>query len=124
MDTRHRVSFLLPVTLLLAFCLLLTACGGSDASSSGSNKTLEAVSIGLGYQPNIQFAPFYVAKSKGYYSSVGLDVSFDHNTITNLFESMTAGKNTFVFGSGDEMLVAHDKNKDLHLVDLATIFQK
>jgi NitT/TauT family transport system substrate-binding protein len=119
MNMRHRVSFMLPVLLLLA--ALLVSCGGGEATN---NPSLKAVSIGLGYQPSIQFAPFYVAKSKGYYQNVGLDVSFDHNTITNLFGSMTAGKNAFVFGSGDELLVARDKNKDLKLVDVSTIFQK
>ncbi len=126
MPRRHRssmlLSFLSPLVLLT---LLLTACGSTNASSTGSassTPTLKSLTIGLGYIPDVQFAPFYVAKSKGYYSAAGLNVIFNHGIVPDLFGSMVAGRNTFVFAGGDELLAARDKN--IPAVDVATIFQQ
>ncbi|MBE3561960.1 MAG: ABC transporter substrate-binding protein [Ktedonobacteraceae bacterium] len=127
MSTRHRLSLILPVvSLLTLLSLLLAACGGttagSGATTAGTAGTLKKVSIGLGYLPDIQFSPFYVAKSKGYYKDAGLDVTFNHGIVPDLVGSMAAGQNTFVFVSGDELLVARSKN--VKAIDVATIFQK
>jgi len=101
MSIRHHPSIMLylcsPLVLLV---LLLTACGGSTASSGSSSQSataLKNVSIGLGYIPDIQFAPFYVAQSKGYYKAEGLNVTFNHGIVPDLIGSMVAGKNDFVF---------------------------
>jgi NitT/TauT family transport system substrate-binding protein len=84
--------------------------------------TLKNVSIGLGYIPNIQFAPFYVAQSKGYYQAAGLNVTFHHGLVNDLIGSMVLGHDNFVFASGDEELVARSKN--LPVVNVATIYQR
>src|SRR6266567_4577443 len=117
----HRPSFLLPVLSLFAL-LLFAACGNSTSPSATSGTTLKKVSIGLGYIPDIQFAPFYVAQSKGYYKAAGLDVTFHHGIVPDLIGSMVLGHDTFVFAGGDEALVARSKN--LQVVDVATIFQR
>jgi len=126
MSRRHRsstiLSFLSPLVLL---ALLLTACGSTTSGSSNSatpTTSTKNVSIGLGYIPDVQFAPFYVAKSKGYYTNAGLNVTFNHGIVPDLFGSMVAGRNTFVFAGGDELLAARDKN--VKAIDVATIFQK
>src|SRR6266566_8473324 len=84
--------------------------------------TLKNVSIGLGYIPNIQFAPFYVAQSKGYYKAAGLNVTFHHGFVNDVIGSMVLGHDNFVFATGDEELVARSKN--LPVVNVSTIFQK
>src|SRR5437588_7500570 len=130
MYQRHRLSFLLPYSsLLILLALVLVACGGSTStgtapSSTSATSSLTKVSIGLGYIPDIQFAPFYVAQSKGYYKATGLNVTFHHGIVPDLIGSMVAGKNDFVFAGGDEVLQALDKNKSLQLIDVATVFQK
>ncbi len=126
MSIRHRSSIMLSLALLLV--VLLTACGGQTETTGSSVSTaarpLKDISIGLGYNPDIQFAPFYLAKSKGYYQNAGLNVTFHHGIVPDLIGTMIAGKSTFVFSGGDEMLVALDKNKGLKILDVATIFQK
>ena len=129
MSIRHRFTMILPViATLMVSTLLFAACGSTTStnpgSTSGSSKPLTSVSIGLGYNPDIQFAPFYVAQSKGYYRNAGLDVTFHHGIVTDLFGTMIAGKNTFVFAGGDELLQAQDKNKGLSVTDVATVFQR
>jgi len=123
MRIHYRLSFLLSVLpLLVLLAVLLAACGNSTSTSTNSGTTLKKVSIGLGYIPDIQFAPFYVAQSKGYYKAAGLDVTFHHGIETDLIGSMVLGHDTFVFAGGDEELVARSKN--LQVVDVATIFRR
>lgn len=123
MYKRHRFSLVLP--FLVLFSLLLAACGGGGQSTGTPASTAtgqSSVSIGLGYIPDIQFAPFYVAQSKGYYRDAGLNVTFHHGIVNDLIGSMVLGKDNFVFASGDEVLVARSKN--LKVIDVSTIFQK
>ncbi|GCE49604.1 NitT/TauT family transport system substrate-binding protein [Thermosporothrix hazakensis] len=127
MFVRRRISALSSALMLvLALGLLLAACGGATSTGAGSPATpapgAKKVSIGLGYVPDVQFSPFYVAKSKGYYNEVGLDVTFNHGIVPDLVGSMVAGKNTFVFVSGDELLTAREKK--VNAVNVGTIFQK
>ncbi|HEU5227564.1 MAG TPA: ABC transporter substrate-binding protein [Ktedonobacteraceae bacterium] len=126
MSLRHRSSIWLPLlSPLILLALLLVACGGTaTGNNSGSNTSGAAknVSIGLGYIPDIQFAPFYVAQNKGYYKAAGLNVTFNHGVVPDLIGSMVAGKSDFVFAGGDEMLVARDKN--VKVISVSTIFQK
>ncbi len=124
---RHRSTILVSILSLLASCmLLLSACGSSGTTTGGGNTTpapgTKNLSIGLGYIADIQFAPFYVAQSKGYYKAAGLNVTFNQGIVPNLIGSMVAGKNDFVFAGGDETLQARDKN--VKVVDVSTIFQK
>lgn len=122
MYKRHRLSFVLP--FLAVFSLLLSACGGGQVAGTTATTPLAQtnLSIGLGYIPDIQFAPFYVAKSKGYYSDAGLNVTFHHGIVNDLLGAMVLGKDNLAFASGDEVLVARSKN--LKVVDVSTIFQK
>jgi NitT/TauT family transport system substrate-binding protein len=129
MTTRHRAFTIFSLLSLLGIVgLLLAACGGATTSGGSTSSTpapaagTKKISIGLGYVPDIQFSPFYVAKTKGYYSAAGLDVTFNHGVVPDLVGSMIAGKSDFVFASGDELLVARDKH--LKVLDVATIFQK
>jgi NitT/TauT family transport system substrate-binding protein len=127
MPKRHRLSFMLPFSSLLVLLLtsVLVACGNTTTTATGNPSTptsLQKVSIGLGYIPDIQFAPFYVAQSKGYYKNAGLDVTFHHGVVNDLIGSMVLGHDNLVFASGDEDLVA--RSKGLKVVDVATIFQK
>jgi NitT/TauT family transport system substrate-binding protein len=127
MHVRHRSSFMLTSSLLFVLLsVVLAACGGgstSTTSTSSSTATpLKDVSIGLGYIPNIQFAPFYVAQSKGYYKAAGLNVTFHHGFVNDVIGSMVLGHDNFVFATGDEELVARSKN--LPVVNVATIYQR
>jgi hypothetical protein len=46
----------------------------------------------MGYIPNVQFAPFYIAVDKGYFQQEGLEVEFDYNFET---ESPWLARTTF-----------------------------
>jgi NitT/TauT family transport system substrate-binding protein len=131
MHTRHRLSFFASLFMLVALLsFTLAACGSSTPTTTGNSATtptptsgkLTDVSIAFGYIPDIQFSPFYVAQSKGYYKAAGLHVTFHHGFVNDLIGSLVLGHDTFVFATGDEELVARSKN--LPVVNVATIYQR
>src|SRR5947208_15153076 len=95
MQVRHRPSFLLSISLLFfLLTMVLAACGETSTSVGTGSSTatpLKNVSIGLGYIPNIQFAPFYVAQSKGYYKAAGINVTFHNDFVHVVIVSMVLG---------------------------------
>jgi NitT/TauT family transport system substrate-binding protein len=65
----------------LALVLLLVACSPS-ASGSGSQQPsaqLRQVRLLLGFRPDVQFAPFYLAQQAGYFADAGLEVTIEHS---------------------------------------------
>ncbi|HEV2580755.1 MAG TPA: ABC transporter substrate-binding protein, partial [Ktedonobacteraceae bacterium] len=126
MSSRPRFRLLQPLILLCALLgLLLAGCGTNGSTGSVSTTptgSLKDVSIALGYIQDIQFAPFYVAQSKGYYQAAGLNVTLHHGIVNDLFGSLGVGHDTFIFATGDEELVA--RNSKLPVVDVATIYQR
>ena len=57
------------------------------------------LSVGLGYIPSVQFAPFYLAEQQGYYDDAGLNVEFNHQTDQDLIPLV--GQGTIDVGIGD-----------------------
>src|SRR5579885_3468005 len=113
---RLRVAGLLILTLLTV--TLFSACGSNGASGS-----LHQVIIGLTYIPNIQFAPFYVADSLGYYRDAGVSVTLQHHSVNEAeFGAIASGKEDVVFGGGDEMLQA--RASKIPLVYVANVYAK
>ncbi|MDI3341182.1 MAG: ABC transporter substrate-binding protein [Sphaerobacter sp.] len=97
------VVALLTLTLALAGCV-----GQADAQPT------HEVTIGLGYVPNVQFAPFYVADAMGYYRDAGIRVTFRHHTVgEDLFGAIIAGQEDVIFAAGDETLQARSRGVDL-----------
>lgn len=89
---------------IIPLLLSLTACG--TARTPVPTQALEKVSVPVGYIPNIQFAPLYVAMEKGYYRDAGLDVSLDYSFETDAMALVGADKLKFGFVSGEQVLLA------------------
>ncbi|HMA35792.1 MAG TPA: ABC transporter substrate-binding protein [Chloroflexia bacterium] len=97
--------------------LLLTACGGSldtptavpatsGATPPAASKPLTKIVVAMGYIPNVQFAPYYVAEDKGYYAAEGLQVEFKYGQVNDLLKVVAQGDIDFANVSGDEMVPA------------------
>jgi len=109
------------LVVVAATITALTACGISPQSStpSATNK----LTIGLTYQPDIQFAPIYVAAQEGYFQAAGLTVTIRHHGASeSLFGALASGQEDVVFAGGDEMLQARSQGIDV--VNFATVFQQ
>lgn len=104
--------------LALTVALLVAACG-AQSSPAGTHP----FTVGLTYIPNIQFAPFYVAKSLGYYRDAGLDVTLHHHAFgDDEFGALVTGQETAIIAGGDEILQARDKG--IKVTYLAPIYTR
>ena len=79
--------------LLLCLVLALVACSpGPSVMPSGSNPNenrspgaspspipTHPVTLLLGFQPDVQFAPFYLAQQNGLFAAAGLDVNIEYS---------------------------------------------
>jgi len=76
------------------------------ATTGGGTKPLTKVVVAMGYVPNVQFAPFYVAEDKGYYAAEGLQVEFKYGQVNDLLKVVASGDIDYANVSGDEMVPA------------------
>lgn len=85
------------------------------------SQTLKNVSLQLQWKHQFEFAGFYIAKEKGFYENVGLDVQikeFDFGI--NIVNEVVSQKATF--GTNYSSLI-HDKSKGKDIVLLSAILQ-
>ena len=93
----------------LAACSSGTASRAASASAAGG-----ALTIGLTYTPNIQFAPFYMAKKDGIYAA---NVTLHHHGAQDgLFDALQSGQEQLVIAGADEAVVATSNGSDLVVV--------
>ncbi len=96
----RAMSRFLVVVLLAA---VLMAC--APATPQGATPAPRQVVLALGYIPSVQFAPFYVAKDKGFFAEEGLEVEFRHGFETDFLKLVAAGEIPFVIASGEEVIL-------------------
>jgi len=93
--------------VILIILLTLTACKAQPTEvKTPPGHAMTRIKLGVGYVPNVQFAPFYVAQAKGFYKNSALDVSLEYG-YENDFVALTAqGERQFAVASGDQVILA------------------
>ena len=90
---------------ILIFILAALLLAGCQRISEPASQELIPVTLPVGYIPNVQFAPMYVAIENGYYREQGLDVSMDYNMETDSVALIGAGELDFAIVSGEQILL-------------------
>lgn len=96
MSSFHRVS------LLLLSAAIAAGCGGAPATTAG----LTNLRLPMGYLPNVQFAPFYIAADRGFFADEGLAIDFDYSFETDGVALVGANELPFTLASGEQVLLA------------------
>jgi NitT/TauT family transport system substrate-binding protein len=90
--------------LFIVLILLLTSC--ASVSTKEPTPELKKIMLPVGYIPNVQFAPLYVALDKGYYTDAGLEVKIDYSFETDAMALVGANDLQFAIVSGEQVLLA------------------
>jgi len=93
------------LSILLALIVALSACTPPGAQPTSQSPELVPVRLPVGYIPNIQFAPFYVAIEKGYFREAGLDVKMEYGSETDATALVGANELMFAVASGEQVLL-------------------
>lgn len=101
------------LSVFLVLILALSSCSPQPAAPQANTEPPQKTSAPLvhirlpvGYIPNIQFAPLYVALKKGYYKNAGIDLALDYSYETDGVSLVGANELQFAVVSGEQVLLA------------------
>jgi NitT/TauT family transport system substrate-binding protein len=93
---------LILVVLLLS---LLAACGGREDAGL-ETAVLTHIRLPMGYIPDPQYAPIYMAVDKGYFAEEGIEIEFDYSFETDGMALVGANELPFALVGGDQVILA------------------
>ncbi len=96
--------------LVVSIAIGLIACAPTPAQKTSQQpQELEKVSLGVGFIPNVQFAPFYVAQEKGFFANEGLEVEIEYGFEDDFVALAAQGEREFAVASGDQIILARSQ---------------
>ena len=113
----NQVRHMRQALCLSALVALLIACAGASPTPEP-----HTVTLGMGFIPNVQFTPVYVAIERGYFAEEGITLQLDYGMETDLLKLAGTGEMQFVIGSGDQVILA--RGQGLPVVYVANWYRR
>ncbi len=110
-----------PRQFTTALCVvgLLAACNTTQPSPSIQ---LRPITLLLGFQPDVQFAPFYYAQQHGEYAAAGLDVTIEYKGDADLVRLVGDGQAEFGVTDATDVMISRTAGIPIKYV--ATLYRQ
>lgn len=109
------------ISMALASIMMLSGCGSSKKSEG--EEGLEKVKVILDWTPNTNHTGIYVAKEKGYFKDLGLDVEIIQPSEGSSLQLVSAGKGDFAITYQEDLTYARTSDSPMPVKAIATIIQ-
>ena len=100
--------------------MILVACQAPAATDSPA--ALRPVTLLLGFRPDVQFAPFYVAQQEGYYADAGLEVTIEHKQAPDVQRLVADGQAEFGVADATDVMIARTSGIPIRYA--STLYQR
>ena len=105
----------------LVIGLLVVACSSTPAPTATNTASgVTEVSVVMGYIPNVQFAPWYVAEKKGYFAAAGIKIKYNWGFELDGIKLVGVNQSDFAMLGGDQVIQA--RGQDIPLVYVANYY--
>ncbi len=88
------------------FLIFIAACSSSQSTPGSTPTELDHIRLPMGFIPNVQYAPFYMAVEQGYFQENGIEIEFDYSFETDGVTLVGAEDLQFALVSGEQVLFA------------------
>jgi NitT/TauT family transport system substrate-binding protein len=91
--------------LVAILAVTLVGCQG-DSDDSPPPEQGRQVTLLLGFRPDVQFAPFYVAQQEGHFAAAGLEVEIRHEQAPDVQRLVASGEAEFGVADATDVMIA------------------
>ena len=111
-----------PRVLIACLALVLAACQSpTESTSASAEPELRQVTLLLGFRPDVQFAPFYVAQREGFYADAGLEVEIEHQQAPDVQRLVADGQAEFGVADATDVMIA--RTQAIPIKYVSTLYQ-